>query len=77
MKIHSSRVFGHSRVSSLDRLVHQAQNKHYSTFALYDKELFEKSLETFKQNIKNNFEDLNQVKWFDENILLEIKNGNM
>jgi ubiquinone/menaquinone biosynthesis C-methylase UbiE len=73
MKIHSSRVFGHSRVSSLDRLVHQAQNKHYSTFALYDKELFEKSLETFKQNIKNNFEDLNQVKWFDENILLEIK----
>ena len=73
MKIHSSRVFGHSRVSSLDRLVHQAQNKHYSTFALYDKELFEKALETFKQNIKNNFDDLNQVKWFDENILLEIK----
>ena len=75
MKIHSSRVFGHSRVASLDRLVHQAENKHYSTFALYDKELFQKSLETFKQNIKNNFEDLNQVKWFDENILLEIRKG--
>jgi ubiquinone/menaquinone biosynthesis C-methylase UbiE len=75
MKIYASRVFGYSRVSSLDRLVHQAQNKHYSTFALYDKELFQKSLETFKQNIKNNFEDLNQVKWFDENILLEIRKG--
>jgi ubiquinone/menaquinone biosynthesis C-methylase UbiE len=73
MKVYSNRVFGYSRVSSLDRLVHQAQNKHYSTFALYDKELFQKSLETFKQNIKNNFEDLNQVNWFDENILLEIR----
>ena len=71
MKINSN-VFGYSRVSSLDRLVQQAQNKHYSTFALYDKELFQKSLETFKQNIKNN-EDLNQVKWVDENILLEIR----
>ena len=29
--------------------------------------------EIFKQNIKNNFEDLNQVNWFDENILLEIR----
>ena len=73
MKINSNRVFGYSRVSSLDRLMQQAQNKHYSTFALYDKVLFQKSLETFKQNIKNNFEDLNQVKWVDENILLEIR----
>ena len=73
MKINSNRVFGYSRVSSLDRLVQQAQNKHYSTFSLYDKELFLKSLEIFKQNIKNNFEDLNQVNWFDENILLEIR----
>ena len=63
----------YSRVSSLDRLVQQAQNKHYSTFSLYGKELFLKSLEIFKQNIKNNFEDLNQVNWFDENILLEIR----
>ena len=73
MKINSSRVFGYSRVTSLDRLAYQAQNKHYSTFALYDKELFLKSLEIFKQNIKNNFEDLTQVNWFDENILLEIR----
>jgi hypothetical protein len=73
MKVYSSRIFEYSRVSSLDRLVQQSQNKHYSTFALYDKELFLKSLEIFKQNIKNNFEDLNQVKWVDENILLEIR----
>jgi len=73
MKIHSSRVFGYSRMSSLDRLINQAQNNHYSTFALYDKESFQESLETFKQNIKNNFDDLNQVHWSDENILIEIR----
>jgi len=73
MNIHSSRVFGHSRTSSLDRLVHQAQNNHYSTFALYDKETFDESLEIFQQNIKDNFDDLEQIKWHDENILIEIK----
>ena len=73
MKIHSTRVFGHSRTSSLDRLVHQAKNKHYSTFDLYDKETFDESLEIFQQNIKKNFDDLEQIKWHDENILIEIK----
>ncbi len=46
---------------------------HYSTFALYDKETFDESLETFQQNIKDNFEDLEQITWHDENILLEIR----
>ena len=55
MKIYSTRVFGYSRTSSLDRLVNQAQNNHYSTFALYDKVTFEESLKTFKQNIKDNW----------------------
>ncbi len=73
MHINSTRVFGHSRTSSLDRLVHQAQNNHYSTFALYDKETFDESLEIFQQNIKNNFDDLEQIRWFDENILMEIR----
>ncbi len=73
MNIHSTRVFGYSRTSSLDRLVHQAKNNHYSTFALYDKEIFNESLEIFQQNIKKNFDDLEQITWHDENILLEIK----
>ena len=72
MNIHSTRVFGYSRTSSLDRLVHQAQNNHYSTFALYDKEIFDESLEIFQQNIKKNFDDLEQINWHDENILIEI-----
>ena len=73
MSIHSTKVFGYSRTSSLDRLVHQAQNNHYSTFTLYDKETFDESLEAFQQNIKKNFGDLGQIKWYDENILLEIR----
>ena len=46
---------------------------HYSTFTPYDKETFDESLETFQQNIKDNFEDLEQITWHDENILLEIR----
>ena len=73
MNIHSTKVFGHSRTSSLDRLVHQAKNNHYSTFALYEKETFNESLEAFQQNIKKNFDDLEKIKWTDENILIEIR----
>jgi ubiquinone/menaquinone biosynthesis C-methylase UbiE len=73
MQIHSTKVFGHDRTSSLSRLVTQAENNHYSTFALYDKEAFSESLKTFQQNIKKNFGDLEQIKWTDENILIEIR----
>jgi ubiquinone/menaquinone biosynthesis C-methylase UbiE len=74
MKINSSKVFQYPRTSSLDRLVDQAKSNHYSTFAIYEKKSFEESLEIFKENIKNNFDDLEQIQWTDENILLEIKN---
>ena len=73
MQIHSTKVFGYDRTSSLSRLVTQAENNHYSTFALYDKESFSESLKTFQQNIKKNFDGLEQIKWTDENILIEIR----
>ncbi len=73
MRIHSTRVFGHHRTSSLSRLVTQAENNHYSTLALYDNETFQESLKTFQENIKDSFDDLEQIKWIDENILLEIR----
>jgi len=72
MKIVNTRIFGHERTSSLSNLVKKAKGNHYSTFALYDKDEFERSLEAFEQNIKNNFEDLENIQWQDENILLEI-----
>ena len=73
MKIHSTKVFGYHRTSSLNNLVENARNNHYSTFALYSEDTFQKSLQTFQQNIRNNFDDLEEIKWQDENILLEIR----
>ena len=72
MNIKSTRVFRHARTSTLERLVHQAKNNHYSTFALYDEETFDESLDIFQKNIQKNFSDLEQITWHDENILLEI-----
>ncbi len=73
MNVHSTRMFKYLRTSSLDRLVYQAESNHYSTFAMYDKKSFQESLKAFKQNIKDNFDDLENIKWVDQNILIEIK----
>lgn len=73
MNIKSTRVFRHARNSSLDRIIHQAKNNHYSTFALYDEETFNESINIFQKNIEKNFNDLEQITWHDENILLEIE----
>jgi ubiquinone/menaquinone biosynthesis C-methylase UbiE len=72
MKIDHTNVFGHNRTSNLNSLVKKAKNNHYSTFALYSRAEFENSLNLFKQNIGNNFENLENIRWQDENILLEI-----
>lgn len=73
MRIHSKKIFGYNRTFSLLQLLEKAKNKHYSTFSLYSEDSFEKSIKTFEQNIKNNFDDLENIKWVDENILIEIK----
>ena len=73
MNVKSTRVFRHARKSTLERLVHQAKNNHYSTFDLYDEETFDESMNIFQKNIRKNFNDLEQVTWNDENILLEIE----
>lgn len=72
LKIKSTRVFGHARTSTLERLIQQAKGNHYSTFALYDEETFDESLVIFQKNIRKNFSNLEQITWHDENILLEI-----
>ena len=72
MKIVNTRIFGHDRTSNLSTLMKKAKNNHYSTFALYDKNEFKRSSKAFEQNIKNNFDDLENIQWQDENILLEI-----
>jgi len=73
MKIFHKKIFGYTRTSSLTKLVEKARSNHYSTFSLYSEESFETSLETFEQNIRNNFDDLENIHWQDENILIEIE----
>jgi tRNA G26 N,N-dimethylase Trm1 len=73
MRIHYKKIFGYERTSSLSKLLEKARENHYSTFSLYSNDTFEESIETFEQNIRNNFDDLENIKWQDENILIEIE----
>ena len=73
-KIQSIEFFKYKRVASLDWLVKQAKAHHYSTFYLYTQKEFEQSFDKFRQNIQQYFKDLKNINWFDENILLIIRN---
>jgi hypothetical protein len=73
MKIFHKKIFGYKRTSSLVKLLEKARSNHYSTFSLYNEKSFETSLETFEKNIRNNFDDLENIHWQDENILIEIE----
>ncbi|MBI2666280.1 class I SAM-dependent methyltransferase [Candidatus Woesearchaeota archaeon] len=73
LKIKNIEYFKYNRLSSLDRLLEQAQKHHYSTFYLYNKKEFENSVERFKKNIQLNFKNLNKINWVDENILLVLQ----
>ena len=57
----------------MKREIAVCEEEAYSTFTLYSDDTFEESLETFKQNIRNNFDDLEKIQWQDENILLQIR----
>ncbi|MCD6391350.1 MAG: class I SAM-dependent methyltransferase [Dehalococcoidia bacterium] len=76
LEIESIEYFKYSRLASLHWLVNQAQYHHYSTFYLYTPKELEQSLEKFKQNIQKDFEDLERITWFDENLLLVIRKTN-
>jgi len=57
----------------MKREIAVSEEELYSTFTLYSDHTFEESLETFKQNIRNNFDDLEKIQLQDENILLQIR----
>lgn len=67
------KFFTYKRKSNIASLIEQAKNFHYSTFRLYSKNEFEESLEKFKQNIQQNFDDLDNIEWYDQNVMLVIK----
>lgn len=66
-------LFKYQRVSYFDWLVEQARNHHYSTFYLYSPTELQESLDQFKRNLRRHFLDLNNINWFDENVLLVVR----
>ncbi|MDE0455814.1 MAG: class I SAM-dependent methyltransferase [Chromatiales bacterium] len=57
------------RRAPLERLIEQARNRHYSTFALYEPDEFEDALATFRAAVERRHPEL--VDWHDENILIQ------
>lgn len=73
LSLKSVKFFEYERTSTLARLEEQAREYHYSTFRLFSKKEFDISLETFKKNIMENYDDVNRITWKDENVLLVIE----
>ncbi len=64
----SATCLQYRRRASLERLVEQARNRHYSTFSLYHPDAFEEALADFQRKVRGHFEDA--VEWYDENVLV-------
>jgi len=73
LKLQCVKTFKYERIASLEHLIEKAENRHYSTFWLYSGWEFAAALVEFQQNIRRQFPDPNQVRWFDENLLLVIE----
>ena len=73
VRLVTAKRFRYPRVASLDRLLAQAQGKHYSTFCLYPPREFETALEGFEDNIRRDFGDPGRVAWRDGNVMLKVQ----
>ena len=67
-----ARVFRYARTASLDRLFEQMRSRHYSTFSLYDEREFEEACRGFDERIRDAFDDIEAIRWYDENIMLHL-----
>lgn len=70
LTIQATEFFKYERVCSFDQLLERARYHHYSTFWLYSKSEFAAALQQFKRDIRQHYEDLENIRWFDENVLL-------
>ncbi len=67
------KFFRYRRVSSLDKLLLQVREKHYSTFSLYAPQELERAMEEFKENVRSHFFDSDRVHWLDGNLMLVLR----
>ena len=73
LRLRETRTFEFNRKFNLERLSEKAKNHHYSTFDLYSPSEFEKALNQFRGNLRDNFSDPNDIQWVDENILFILQ----
>ncbi len=74
MELDSIKYFIYKLESSLNQLLLQAENHHYSTFYLYyDPVEFKESLLEFEKNIKNNFENIHEIIYENANTMFVIR----
>jgi SAM-dependent methyltransferase len=61
--------FRFRRAASLDYLLEQVRNNHYSTFCFYEREELAGAGQTFRANLEASFDDLNAIEWTEENVM--------
>jgi len=66
------KLFKFKKKASLKKLLYLAGNHHYSTFYLYPRKEFKNALKMFEHRIEQNFEDLNNITWYNENIMFVV-----
>ncbi len=66
-------LFRYQRDSSLEKLLSQVREKHYSTFSLYTALELEAATEEFEENIRGHFSDTDRVHWQDGNLMLALR----
>jgi ubiquinone/menaquinone biosynthesis C-methylase UbiE len=76
LSLESIEYFKYRRRSTLKQLSSLAACKHYSTFCLYTEDRFRDSLKVFEERLRNNFQDINCIEWFDENVMFVIRRKN-
>ncbi len=77
LSLTKTQFFSYPRCFSLERLMDQAQSRHYSTLSLYAEQEFGDALEIFCENIKRNFPDHGEINWSDQNVMLQIRKTSM
>ncbi len=69
MWLQSIEYFKYGRLASLIELERKVRSHHYSTFFLYTLDELEKAIDQFRDNINRVYQDIQRIRWYDENVL--------
>ncbi len=73
LELESIVSFTYNRMSDIDQLLTRARSHHYSTFSLYQPDELARAIDKFTSKISNSFENVQQIRWFDENVLFVVR----